>query len=359
MAELDDLLMRTVESKATDLHIIAGLPPLLRINTVLKPIEGHTPMKNDQIEALVKHMFSKTSDGRDLEKKWEMLVQKRDLDISYHLSKIGRFRVNVHFQRDSIAIAFRVIPRHIPTFEELNLPEVISRFANLPRGLVLVTGETGSGKSTTMASMIDYVNHRYRYHIITIEDPIEYLFKADLSAIEQRELGSDVMSFSSGLKHVLRQDPDVILVGEMRDLETISSAITAAETGHLVLSTLHTNSAAASMERIIDVFPAGQQSQVRTQLANTLEGVISQVLFPRIDEPGLVPATEIMVATSAVRNCIRDNRLHEIPNIIKTNRAAGMHTLDSSIKDLVLNGKISREAALGKAVNPEAMLRVV
>jgi twitching motility protein PilT len=222
-----------------------------------------------------------------------------------------------------------------------------------------VTGETGSGKSTTLAAMVDYINHKYPYHIITLEDPIEYYLDSDQCAVEQREMGVDVSDFSSGLRHVLRQDPDVILIGEMRDLETIATALTAAETGHLVFSTLHTNDASSTVERIIDSFPAAQQNQVRSMLANTLKGVLCQRLFPRIDKPGMVPATEVLVSTAAVRNCIRENRIFEIPNIIETNRPLGMQLFDESLKRLYFSGMISREDALANARVPDHLARAL
>jgi twitching motility protein PilT len=230
---------------------------------------------------------------------------------------------------------------------------------DLPRGLILITGETGSGKSTTLAAMIDAMNQRYKYHVITLEDPVEYQLRSNKCVIEQRELGSDVPSFASGLRHALRQDPDIILVGEMRDLETTSAAITAAETGHLVLSTLHTQNASQTIERIIDIYPAEQQNQIRSMLSNTLQAVLSMVLFKRTDKPGMIPAVEVMVCNAAVRNCVRENRIHEIPNIIETNRALGMCSLDESIKALYFNGYISREQALSEAARPELLNRAL
>jgi twitching motility protein PilT len=289
----------------------------------------------------------------------QRLQERRDCDFSASLRRGTRFRVNAHHQRGSVALAFRVIPEKVPALESLNLPPVLVDFANLPTGLVLVTGETGSGKSTTLASIIDYMNQRYRYHVITLEDPIEYSLTSHLATIEQREVGIDVLDFSSGLRHALRQDPDVILIGEMRDLETISTALTAAETGHVVLSTLHTNDAAGTVERIIDIFPAGQQGQVRSMLANTLRGVVCQRLFARIDEPGMVPACEVLVSTPAVRNCIRENRIFEIPQIIETNRALGMQLFDESLKQLYFNGRISHDDALDNARTPDQLARVL
>ena len=255
------------------------------------------------------------------EKRMEAFLDKRDADFSYEMPGLARFRVNAHFQRGTIAMAFRVITDKVRPLDELNLPEVINRLTYLPRGLVLVTGDTGSGKTTTLAAMIDAMNRRYHKHIITLEDPIEYVLHSNKCVIEQREVGTDVPTFASGLQHVLRQDPDIILVGEMRDLETTSAAITAAETGHLVLSTLHTNNAAQTIERIIDIYPGEQQNQIRSMLANTLQAVICQVLFKRIDQPGMIPGVEVLICTPAVRNCIRENRIYEIPNVIETSRA--------------------------------------
>jgi len=347
MIDLQDLLGKAMDKNASDVHLIPGMPPMYRIHTVLAPAEGYGKLAAEETENFVKEMIGP--------KRYEGFLERRDIDFSTHVPGRGRFRVNAHFQRDTVGIAFRAISSEVPRLAELNLPPVAQQFVDLPRGLVLVTGETGSGKSTTLAAMIDAMNHRYRYHVITIEDPIEYLLQWDKCVIEQRELGSDVPSFASGLKHALRQDPDIILVGEMRDLETTSAAITAAETGHLVLSTLHTQNASQTVDRIIDIYPPEQQTQIRSMLAGTLQAVISQSLFKRIDRPGMIPACEVMVCTSAVRNCIRENRVHEIPNIIETNRAIGMCTLDESIKALYLNGAISRSQALSQAVRPDTL----
>jgi twitching motility protein PilT len=265
--------------------------------------------------------------------------------------------VNAHYQRGSVAFAFRTINDKIRPIEQLFLPDIVHKLTYLPRGLILVTGPTGSGKSTTLAAMIDAINKREQGHIITLEDPIEYAFVSNKCAIEQREVGSDVPSFASGLRHVLRQDPDTILVGEMRDLETVSAAITAAETGHLVFSTLHTVNAPQTIERIIDVYPADEQNQIRSMLANTLQAVISQTLFRRCDQPGMIPGLEIMLCTPAVRNCVRENRIFEIPNIIATSRALGMQSLDDSIRQLFVNGYVSREDAIAQAAHPEKLER--
>jgi twitching motility protein PilT len=285
--------------------------------------------------------------------------EKRDADFSYHIAGFGRFRVNAHYQRTSIALAFRTINDKVRRIEELFLPDIVSKLTHLPRGLILVTGPTGSGKSTTLAAMVDAINRREAGHIITLEDPIEYAFVSNKSCIEQREVGFDVPNFASGLRHALRQDPDVILVGEMRDLETTSAAITAAETGHLVFSTLHTVNAPQTIERIIDIYPSDQQNQIRSMLANTLQAVISQTLFKRADQQGMIPALEIMLCTPAVRNCVRENRIFEIPNIIETSRALGMQTLDSSIKQLYVNGYIAREDAIAQAAHPEKLDRAL
>ncbi len=347
MTQLKTLLIKALDAGASDMHLVAGMPPLFRIHTVLGPIEDCPTLTPDDTERFVRELVS--------EERYQTFLKKRDLDFSMGIPGKARFRVNAHFQRDTIALAFRPLSNPAPQLEDLNLPPVLDRLIELPRGLILVTGVTGSGKSTTLASMVDAMNHRFRYHIITIEDPIEYLLDWDKCIIEQRELGSDVPTFSSGLRHALRQDPDIILVGEMRDLETTSAAITAAETGHLVLSTLHTQGASQTIERIIDIYPGEQQNQIRSMLSNTLQAVISQTLFKRSDFPGMIPACEVMVCTPAVRNCIRENRIHEIPNIIETSRAANMCTLDESIKKLVLNGRISRQQALSRAIRPEAL----
>ena len=337
---LQELLNESIERGASDIHVVVAHRPIFRINTEL--VESDFPVVTDETAVeLVREMLG--------DRRYAQFLRRRDFDFSAEAPGQGRFRVNAHFQRDRIAIAFRAIPSDVPPLSDLNLPPVVGGFTDLPRGLVLVTGETGSGKSTTLASMIDKMNHKYGYHVITLEDPIEYELTPDKCLIEQREVGNDVASFASGLRHVLRQDPDIILVGEMRDLETTSAAITAAETGHLVLSTLHTQSAAQTVERIIDMYPAEQQNQIRAMLANTLQAVISQTLFKRADREGMIPAAEVLVCNNATRSCIRENRVFEIPNIIQTNAAMGMITLDQSLKRLFLNGYISREDAVANA----------
>ncbi len=351
MQLLEELLTQALSDGASDVHIVPGMPPLFRLHTVLAPLENYPAITPEQTASAVRDMIG--------EKRFQQLEDQRDVDFSTQIGTLGRYRVNAHYQRGVIAIAFRAIPHKVPPLSELNLPPTIESFVDLPRGLILVTGQTGSGKSTTLASMIDAMNQRHRDHIITLEDPIEYELRSNKCVIEQRELGSDVPTFASGLKHALRQDPDIILVGEMRDLETTSAAITAAETGHLVLSTLHTQNASQTIERIIDIYPAEQQNQIRSMLSNTLQAVVSMVLFKRTDLPGMIPACEVMLCTPAVRSCVRENRIHEIPNIIETSRAVGMCTLDDSIKGLYLNGKISREQAISQAARPDALTRAL
>src|SRR4051795_290138 len=350
MSLINDILRTAVTNKASDVHINVGAPPLFRVNTVVQASDFPIVTPEGSMR-LLKEILP--------EKRWAHFEEHRDADFSYAINGFGRFRVNAHYQRKSVAIAIRTINDKVRPIEQLFLPDIVSKLTYLPRGLVLVTGPTGSGKSTTLAAMIDSINKREAGHIITLEDPIEYAFVSAKSCIEQREIGSDCPNFSSGLRHALRQDPDVILVGEMRDLETVGSAITAAETGHLVFSTLHTVNAPQTIERIIDVYPSDQQNQIRSMLANTLQAVISQTLFKRMDQPGMIPALEIMLCTPAVRNCVRENRIFEIPNIIETSRALGMQTLDSSIKQLYVNGYISREDAIAMAAHPEKLERTL
>ena len=350
MVGVKTILSKAIEKKASDVHINVGMPPILRKNTEL--IDMDFPVVSDKdAKEMVLAMV-----GPDRFKKFE---DKRDLDFSTTIGDGHRFRVNAHYQRNTIAISFRVIPNRIPSVDELHLPSIVKELADLPRGLVLVTGHTGSGKSTTLAATIGLINTKFRKRIITLEDPIEYALENKMCMIEQREIGSDCPEFASGLRHVLRQDPDIIMVGEMRDLETTSSTITAAETGHLVFSTLHTINAAQTVERIIDIYPANQQNQIRTMLANTLQAVISQTLFKRIDEPGMVPCTEILLCTSAVRNCIRENRIYEIPNIIETSRRVGMQNMDISVADMYFKGYLDREEAIARATNPGRMEKVL
>ncbi len=347
MIDFREMLNKAIDRGASDVHINVKMPPVMRINTELVVMEDLSVLNEDDAKQMLLDMI-----GKD---RYEKFESKRDIDFSTWINDGSRFRVNAHYQRDSIAISFRVIPKEIPDIRHLHLPDIVNELTDLPRGLILVTGHTGSGKSTTLASMIGTINQRYHKHIITLEDPVEYALENRNCMIEQREIGSDCPDFASGLRHVLRQDPDIILVGEMRDLETTSSTITAAETGHLVLSTLHTVNASQTVERIIDIYPAGQQNQIRSMLSNTLQAVISQTLFKRVDQPGMVPCTEILLCTSAVRNCIRENRVYEIPNIIETSRRLGMQGMDHSIADNYAKGYIDREEAIMRSSNPARM----
>src|SRR3954452_1464830 len=350
MSILNDILRNAVAAKASDIHFHVGLPPLFRIHTVVTRSDFPIITPEGAMR-LCKEIMNNS------EKRWAAFEELRDSDFSYEIPGVSRFRVNAHFQRNTVALSIRTINDKVRQIEQLYLPEICNRLTPLPSGLILVTGPTGSGKSTTLAAMVDAINRRESGHIITLEDPIEYAFVSNKSCIEQREVGADVPNFASGLRHALRQDPDVILVGEMRDLETTASAITAAETGHLVFSTLHTVNAPQTIERIIDIYPSDQQNQIRSMLSNTLQAVISQTLFKRIDQPGMIPGLEIMLCTPAVRNCIRENRIFEIPNIIATSRALGMQSLDDSIRQLFVNGYVSKEDAIAQAAHPEKLER--
>lgn len=350
MIDIKAILATAIEHEASDVHINVGMPPVLRKNTELIDLDI-PPVTNEDAKEMIVSMV-----GQERFKKY---LETKDLDFSTSIDDGTRFRVNAHVQRDTIAISFRVIANQVCTLDDLHLPPIVKELTDLPRGLVLVTGHTGSGKSTSLAAMLGVINQKYRKRIITLEDPIEYMIDNDNSMIEQREIGADCPSFASGLRHVLRQDPDIIMVGEMRDLETTSFTITAAETGHLVFSTLHTINAAQTIDRIIDIYPAAQQNQIRSMLANTLQAVISQTLFRRIDRPGMVPCTEILLCTSAARNCIRENRIYEIPNIIETSRRLGMMNLDNSIADMYFKGYIDREEAINRSSNPGKMEKVL
>ncbi|RKY23954.1 MAG: type IV pili twitching motility protein PilT [Planctomycetota bacterium] len=350
MTDVKIVLAKAIENGASDVHINVGMPPIIRRNTELLNME-FPAVSDEQAKEMVVDMV-----GADRFKEFK---EKRDLDFSTALDDGHRFRVNAHYQRDTIALSFRVIPNRIPSIDQLHLPEMVNALTDLPRGLVLVTGHTGSGKSTTLAAMIELINTKYKKRIVTLEDPVEYVLNNKMSMIEQREIGFDCLEFASGLRHVLRQDPDIIMVGEMRDLETTSATITAAETGHLVFSTLHTINAPQTIERIIDIYPANQQNQIRTMLANTIQAVISQTLFRRIDEQGMVPCTEVLLSTSAVKNCIRENRIYEIPNIIETSRRIGMHNMDNSIAERYFEGFIGREDAIMRSSNPDKMSKLL
>ncbi|MEK5147583.1 type IV pilus twitching motility protein PilT [Psychrobacillus sp. FSL K6-4615] len=330
------LLEKTLHDKASDLHLTVGITPVFRVNGNLKSYGANILTEKDTIRMLGELLTPKEMEEFEL---------KGEIDFSYALPELCRFRINAYRQQNNVAIAIRMIEYRIPSLEALGMPNVLYALADKPQGLILVTGPTGSGKSTTLASMIDYINSTTTKHIITLEDPIEYVHTHKKSIVNQREVGSDTKSFSTGLRAALRQDPDVILVGEMRDIETISTAITAAETGHLVMATLHTSSAPTTIDRIIDVFPTHQQGQIRIQLADVLQGIISQRLFISKDETGRVAATEILLQTPSVANLIRNEKVHQIQNVMQTSRSLGMHTLDSSIKQLITTGKISLEVA--------------
>lgn len=334
---IEYLLRAGFELKASDIHLTVGVPPIMRINGEIKRY-GQDSLQPNETEEMARAIVP--------EHMWNQFKEKGELDFSYGIPGVSRFRINTYLQRACVAMAIRIVPTRIPTLEELDLPYTLQQIAEKPQGLVLVTGPTGSGKSTTLASVINYMNQNSRKHIITLEDPIEYLHKHGNSIIDQREVGFDTNNFANGLRAALRQDPDVILVGEMRDLETIQTAITAAETGHLVLGTLHTSSAPATINRIIDVFPPSQQPQIRIQLASVLVGIVSQRLFKTIDNKGRKAATEILINNPAVANLIRNEKIHQIVSIMQTSRAQGMHTLESSIKDLVDRGLVSKDLAL-------------
>lgn len=347
---IDQIVEEGLKRVASDIHLTVGIPPNLRVNGSLVHL-GDVPLSPADTERLVRSSLS--------EKQFEVLKDKGEIDFSYASPGKGRFRVNAYLQRGSFGMALRIIPLEIPTMQQLGLPTVISDLTRLPRGLILVTGPTGSGKSTTLATMIDQINRERNVHILTLEDPIEYLHRHQKSIVNQREIGSDSQSFSNALRGALRQDPDVILVGEMRDLDTISIAITAAETGHLVLSTLHTLGAAKTIDRIIDVFPPYQQQQVRVQLASVIQAVISQQLLPKADGKGRVAAHEIMIATPAIRNLIREDKIHQIDTSIQTGGKFRMQTMDSSLVDLYNRGLIRKDIALTQAVNQEEIKKYI
>lgn len=330
----DELLITAMKMKASDIHMTVAVPPVFRVHGVLKrhQSENLTPADTEQ---MAKEVLS--------EKLWERFKEIGEIDLSYSIPGVSRFRINVYHQRGCVSLAVRVVPRNVPTLEDLDLPDVLKMLSGKPQGLLLVTGPTGSGKSTTLAAMIHHMNTSMQRHIITLEDPIEYLHKHNQCIIDQREVGLDTDNFANGLRACLRQDPDVILVGELRDLETISTAITAAETGHLVLATLHTSSASQTIDRIVDVFPAEQQPQIRIQLASVLTAVLSQRLVRRSDGQGRKALTELLISTSAIKNLIRNGKMHQIPSIMQTSRDQGMHTMDMSIRKMVASGIVTMD----------------
>lgn len=347
---IDEILTEMVRAGASDVHLTTGTTPMVRVNGSLRALEGFGQV---QPEGLRRTLYAFLT-----QKQREKFETNLELDLSYSVRGLARFRVNIYQQRESIGAAFRVIPYEIKPLEALGVPAVVGTFAGLPRGLVLVTGPTGSGKSTTLASIVDLANRTREDHIMTVEDPIEFLHRHKKCVVNQREVGQDTHSFANALKHVLRQDPDIILVGEMRDLETISVALTAAETGHLVFATLHTQDAAQTIDRIIDVFPSHQQAQVRTQLAGAIQGVVCQTLCKRSDAPGRAVATEVMVATPAIRNLIREGKTHQIYSAMQAGAKQGMHTLDQHLAELVKTGKITYEVGLEKCHHLEDFNRL-
>jgi twitching motility protein PilT len=348
---IQELLGHVLAMDASDLHVTVGAKPTVRVHGDLKPLEQYDILEPDLVRRMVYAILT--------QRQRERLEQDLELDLSYSLPGRGRFRVNVYFQRDALGAAFRFIPFVIRTVEELGLPPQVSDFARLPRGLVLVTGPTGSGKSTTLAALIDVVNSEREVHIMTVEDPIEYLHRHKRAIVNQREIGADTHSFANALKHVLRQDPDVILVGEMRDLETISTAITAAETGHLVFATLHTQDAPQTIDRIIDAFPPHAQQQIRVQLSTTLQGVITQQLLQTWDGRGRVACAEVMVTTPAIRNLIREAKVHQIYSAMQAGARYGMRTMDQALAYLVANGKITMDLARQRCHDPQELERLV
>jgi twitching motility protein PilT len=345
-----DVLLHVMERNASDLHLTAGSPPMIRHHGRLHPLDY--PVMTPQLTREVVYSILTNDQRQRLETDWQ-------IDLAYSIPGKARFRVNAYFQRASLSAAFRLIPSEMPRLRDLGLPAVLQEFAKKPRGFVLVTGPTGSGKSTTLAAMIDMINEERHEHILTIEDPIEFLHKHKKCIVNQRELGADAQSFALGLKAALRQDPDVILVGEMRDLETISTALTAAETGHLVFATLHTQDTAQTVDRIVDVFPPDQQQQVRVQLSVSLQGIVTQQLLPKADGNGRTVAVEVLVPTPAVRNLIREGKTHQIYSTLQTGNQFGMQTMDSALAALVRDQKITRELAEARSSTPEELRRLM
>ena len=345
-SKLEKLLELTVKEQASDLHFSVGHPPVLRISSRLIPLVKEKKLSPEDTRSLA---FVLMTDPQR-----EKFLEEKEIDFSYKFEERSRFRVNIFFQKGYISCALRLVPAQIKTISELNLPPVLYEFTKANQGFVLICGPSSQGKSTTLAALIDEINHTRADHIVTIEDPIEYVFIPDKSIIDQREVGKDTLTFSKALRSTFRQDPDVIMVGEMRDPETISTAITAAETGHLVFATLHTNSASQTIHRIVDSFPSQQQSQIRSQVSGSLLGVVSQRLVPRI-KGGVVPACEVMISNPAVANLIRENKIHEIPTVIETSLEEGMVSLNRSLADLVKRKEISLENALNYSLSPKEL----
>jgi twitching motility protein PilT len=345
---IDDLLEQMVGRKASDLHISVASPPAVRVRGELERLEDYEPLTNEDTQQLLYRILSSEQQ--------KQLEIKRQLDFSHSVPGLARFRVNVYFQKESVGAAFRMIPDELKTLEELGIPSTLHQLAEKPRGIVLVTGPTGSGKSTTLAALIDEINRNRAEHILTIEDPIEFLHRHKRCIVNQREIGPDATTFSEALRAALRQDPDVILVGEMRDLETISTALTAAETGHLVFGTLHTQSAPSTIDRIIDVFPPEQQEQVRIMIANSLQGVVTQTLLPTADGVGRVPALEVLLPDDAVRNLIRQGKVEQIYSVMQTNTSRGMQTMEQALADLLQRKIVKLEDALARSSRPAQLI---
>ena len=348
---IDELLEHMVARDASDLHVTVGTPPVIRVRGEVERLDEFAPLTSEDTQQLLYRILSSEQQ--------KQLEIKRQLDFSHSIPGLARFRVNVYFQRESIGAAFRLIPAELKTLEELGMPPTLHLLTDKPRGLVLVTGPTGSGKSTTLAALIDEINRTRAEHIITIEDPIEFVHRHKRCVVNQREIGVDATSFAEALRAALRQDPDVILLGEMRDLETIATALTAAETGHLVFGTLHTQSAPSTIDRIIDVFPAEQQEQIRIQIASSLQGVITQALLPTADGMGRVPALEVLLPDDAVRNLIRQGKVEQIYSVMQTNTSRGMQTMEQSLADLIQRGVVTFEVGLTRSSRPQQLIGVL
>jgi twitching motility protein PilT len=350
-AALDTMLVALVAEKGSDLHLTVGAPPTVRVHGRLRPLPDYEPLSPAHTAMLLRAAVN--------DEQWARFERDHELDFAYSIERLSRFRVNMYCQRGSFGAAFRTIPEKILTLDQLGVPDSVAAFANLPRGLVLVTGPTGSGKSTTLAALVDLANRTRSAHILTIEDPIEFLHPHKRSLVNQRELGTDTVSYASALRHGLRQDPDIILVGELRDLETTATALTAAETGHLVLATLHTQSASQTIDRVIDIFPAHQQQQIRTQLSLTLQGVVTQTLAPLADGTGRTVITEIMMATPAIRNLIREGKIHQIPSFMQSGAQEGMLTFDQHLAERVAQQLVTFEQALDLCHSPDEFIRLI
>jgi twitching motility protein PilT len=344
---IDTLLEETVARNASDLHVTAGTPPAIRVRGHIVSLDSAGALSGEDLQQLLYRILSSEQQKH--------LEIKRQIDLAYSVPGLARFRVNVYFQRGTLGAAFRLIPHELKTLEELGLPSGLHLLTQKPRGIVLVTGPTGSGKSTTLAAMIDEINRTRSEHILTIEDPIEFLHRHKRCIVNQREIGPDAISFAEALRGALRQDPDVILLGEMRDLETIGTALTAAETGHLVFGTVHTQSAPSTIDRLIDVFPAAQQEQIRIQIAATLQGVVTQALLPTADGKGRAPAIEILLPDDAVRNLIRQAKVEQIYSVMQTSTGRGMQTMEQSLAELVLRGVITIDVAVGASSRPDQL----